>query len=463
MRWTLAMGGALSLLGAPSWASAQPFPYTAYVQSEHADIHSGPGPEYYATQRVERGAKVQVYRHYPGGWCAIRPPEGSFSWIASDQVRRVEDPTLGEVIAVEAVSYVGKESGDAHEVAHVRLASGELVEILGTKTLAEPSGSPEQTWYQIAAPAGEFRWIHTKHLARRRPRGSAPQVAATPSDSAQPASEVPTTDASRAALSTEPIGSGVWRASAEREEGGTDDESGATDQSPSTGRQPESPPPLGPNARDASSASDSQANAATPHAEQQTRPSNGLDERELAAINVELSRIVTRDPAIWQLDDLKSRVEVVIDTSRVASQRDRARQLLGQIGQFQDIKRRYNDLARAGQPLADAPPDQADPSDERPLGVAESGGSETGSADKVPYDGTGWLMRIITHRDGVPRYALTDRDGEILQFVTPAPGVNLRRFERQEIGVIGRRGYVSQLRRPHVLAERVVVLGRHRR
>jgi hypothetical protein len=72
-------------------------------------------------------------------------------------------------------------------------------------------------------------------------------------------------------------------------------------------------------------------------------------------------------------------------------------------------------------------------------------------------------MRIITHRDGVPRYALTDRDGHILQFVTPAPGVNLRRFERQEIGVIGRRGYVSQLRRPHLLAERVVVLGRHRR
>jgi hypothetical protein len=160
---------------------------------------------------------------------------------------------------------------------------------------------------------------------------------------------------------------------------------------------------------------------------------------------------------------MKSRVEAVIDTSRVASQRDRARQLLGQIGQFQDIKRRYDDLARAGQPLVPAPLDQADPYDERLQGVAELGGSETGPADRGPYDGTGWLMRIVTHRDGIPRYALTDRDGHILQFVTPAPGVNLRRFERQQIGVIGRRGYVSQLRRPHVLAERVVVLGRHRR
>jgi hypothetical protein len=163
---------------------------------------------------------------------------------------------------------------------------------------------------------------------------------------------------------------------------------------------------------------------------------------------------VAQDISRWDLDDLQSRVEAVIDTSGHVQQRERARRLLGVIVQFQDIQRRHQRLA--GDRLGTLGLARA--SGANPQGVASDGNDGTS-----PYDGTGWLMPVVTQRSGLPRYALTDRNGRILQFVTPSPGVNLHRFEREQIGIIGRRGYVPRLRTPHLMAERVVVLSRHRR
>jgi hypothetical protein len=164
--------------------------------------------------------------------------------------------------------------------------------------------------------------------------------------------------------------------------------------------------------------------------------------------------MVAQDISLWQLGDFQLRVEAVIDTSSDARQRDRARRLLGVIVQFQDIQRRHQRLA-------------AGPTSSLALVRGDSAGVSGASLEPTPgqspYDGTGWLMPVVTQRDGVPRYALTDRNGRILQFVTPSPGVNLRRFEREQIGIIGRRGYVPRLRTPHLMAERVVVLSRHQR
>ncbi|HKD38479.1 MAG TPA: SH3 domain-containing protein, partial [Pirellulales bacterium] len=55
------------------------FPYTAYANSDDVYIRSGPGKNYYPTDKLPRGEPVEVYRHDPGGWYAIRPPRNSFS------------------------------------------------------------------------------------------------------------------------------------------------------------------------------------------------------------------------------------------------------------------------------------------------------------------------------------------------------------------------------------------------
>ena len=58
------------------------FPYKATVASEDVYVRSGPGQNYYPTEKLKRGQQVEVYRHDPGGWCAIRPVEGSFTWVS---------------------------------------------------------------------------------------------------------------------------------------------------------------------------------------------------------------------------------------------------------------------------------------------------------------------------------------------------------------------------------------------
>ena len=51
----------------------QTFPYTAYVAVDDVYVRSGPGQNYYPTDKLKRGQEVEVYRHDPGGWCAVRP------------------------------------------------------------------------------------------------------------------------------------------------------------------------------------------------------------------------------------------------------------------------------------------------------------------------------------------------------------------------------------------------------
>ena len=107
-----------------------------------------------------RAAKpVEIYRHDPGGWYAIRPPRGSFSWVPA----RLLQPTTGHLATVNGdrvVSRVGSRFSDVRDVIQVRLDRGEEVEIIEIKTLM--TGGQSEQWCKIAPPAGEFRWVFGK-------------------------------------------------------------------------------------------------------------------------------------------------------------------------------------------------------------------------------------------------------------------------------------------------------------
>ena len=67
----------------PCSAGAAPaFPYKTFVAADDVYVRSGPGQNYYPTDKLKRGDEVEVYRHDPGGWCAIRPVPGSFAWVS---------------------------------------------------------------------------------------------------------------------------------------------------------------------------------------------------------------------------------------------------------------------------------------------------------------------------------------------------------------------------------------------
>ena len=75
-------------------AAGQTLPYEAYITADDVYVRSGPGENYYPTDKLKAGTEVEVYRHDPGGWYAIRPPKDSFSWVSGRHLR-VDGNNLG--------------------------------------------------------------------------------------------------------------------------------------------------------------------------------------------------------------------------------------------------------------------------------------------------------------------------------------------------------------------------------
>jgi hypothetical protein len=140
----------------------QKFPYKAFVAAEEVYVRSGPGHKHYPTDKLSKGLEVEVYRHTPGGWCAIKPLEGSFSWISS-RFAKIEEDNLAVVTEDNISARVGSNLSDDRDGIQVRLHKGEVVEVLETKKIGGGDG-PAQTWYKITPPAGEFRWISENDL-----------------------------------------------------------------------------------------------------------------------------------------------------------------------------------------------------------------------------------------------------------------------------------------------------------
>ena len=153
------------LAAAPSeQARAGEFPFEAYVATDQAEVASGPGRRFYVTDRLPRGATVQVHGEDAAGWLAIQPPEGSFSWILAEHVELMDDD-VGKVKS-PTESWIGTniERLTEHK-SQVMLKVGELVQVLEQRTTSASGGKP-QAWLKIAPPAGEFRYVFGRDVSR---------------------------------------------------------------------------------------------------------------------------------------------------------------------------------------------------------------------------------------------------------------------------------------------------------
>jgi len=163
MRWKLLPGifaAGVVCLGQLCQAQ-QSFPYKAYITADEVYVRSGPGQSYYPTDKLKRGQEVEVYRHDPGGWYAIRPVPNSFSWV-SGRYLDVREDGLAVVREENVAARVGSHLQQRRDVIQVRLRKGEVVEILGKEEI--PNGTGTTTWYKISPPAGEFRWVFGKYV-----------------------------------------------------------------------------------------------------------------------------------------------------------------------------------------------------------------------------------------------------------------------------------------------------------
>jgi len=131
------------------------------VAADVAIVRSGPSEDAYPTGSVGKNRYVEAYFRDADGWCAIRPPQGSFSWINAKFVRR-ENESTGRVVASNGKAVPARVGGATVEesaIVQVGLKNGRQIKILGETRLSDGS-----TWLKIAPPSGEFRWLRASDL-----------------------------------------------------------------------------------------------------------------------------------------------------------------------------------------------------------------------------------------------------------------------------------------------------------
>ena len=489
--------------------SAEPtrFPYEAIVDADEADVRSGPSRQYYPTMKLHRGDRVVVQRHDLGGWYAIAPPKGSFSWIRSEYVRKTA-PDRGVVTQDRIVIRVGSALADVRDVEQIRLSMGSNVTILGEETVQTEIGPTH--FYKIAPPEGEFRWIMGQHLI--------------------PADAIPT-----GTIPKDPFGPVAGQSS-----------SGA--RGAGSGQNPKAPELADESPfRTQNSLAGSNSSTSGSRTSQSSGQQNGLKERpvvrlspdagvvedvksemmairrnEMKEIDGRFRAMLEAEPDKWDLDRLAadySRLKNETESNALASELELR---FGAIEKYRKVRNEWQtfvslteETARrdaqllsmqqkpsisqsstmtAPDPTRTRPAPTATP---RPAGVpqvaertapagtrpgnsaglsapvpgrnpqgysAQSSSPQSGSAQSrsaqastqvsrsPQFDGAGIVQRSALSYPGAPRHVLLTPDGRVLAYLQPAPGVNLDAAIGRAMGLVGQRGH-----RPDLRADLIVV------
>lgn len=144
-----------------------PRPATAEVVAEALDVFDAPDEAAFPTGRVRRGDRVVIRAEEPGGWLAIEPPAGSFSWVDRDAI---EDEGSGRarVVVSRAAVRPGQHGARMPGAVGSRLEEGRIVDLRDRPPLTLRQGQTLRTWRAIAPPDDEVRFIRAEGVARNR-------------------------------------------------------------------------------------------------------------------------------------------------------------------------------------------------------------------------------------------------------------------------------------------------------
>ena len=183
--------------------------------------------------------------------------------------------------------------------------------------------------------------------------------------------------------------------------------------------------------------------------------------------------MVSGPQSTWNLAPLADRTRFLIEHGATAVERGEARLLMDRIEAFTDLARRSTELGitppvglQTGVAAGQAAPGNTSMAASiagsaarwaSPLGV---GGQavESASGSALRFDATGWIVQVRSSGRDMPTHALTNDAGTIIVYLSPAPGVNLGRYQGQAVGVYGLRGYLPQLKSNHIQVQRAVRL-----
>ena len=145
--------------GGTVFAEAQ-YPYVAQVIGDNVNIRAGAGVNHYRCGRISEPETV-IVEGEQFGFSKIRPPKGSFSWIAKQYVDKKDDSS-GEVIGDRVRVWAG-----SPYVAAIHSSSSQVELNRGEKVVF--AGKDEGDYYKISPPEGAYLWINSGYLKKLGP------------------------------------------------------------------------------------------------------------------------------------------------------------------------------------------------------------------------------------------------------------------------------------------------------
>jgi hypothetical protein len=188
MRRMPVAGGLALVLALGGGAAAEPVPYTAPVTAGEVEVRAGPStdPKFYPTNRLPRGASVQVLKERADGWLEIRPPDGSFSWINTRYVSQMVPTMPNNFVVVtqtgeKAPVLVGTELGEGKPtvVGSMLERSTQVRRYLKAGVPGASMSDADGTWMPIEPPPAEVRYLRAEAVQKAAP--APPAVASLPS------------------------------------------------------------------------------------------------------------------------------------------------------------------------------------------------------------------------------------------------------------------------------------------
>ncbi len=167
MRHVPVWGAAVLALFLHSPVQAQVGRDIRFVTVDQVEVRSGPSDadEFYVTNRLQRGQPVEVVAEMPGGWLAIKPPEGSFSYINTRFLRHIVSDMPTHVVTLDGVKvpvFIGSEVVNRRPtVVGAWLEPGAQVISKG-RPVADEDGS----WMPIEPPSRERRYVRASAVEK---------------------------------------------------------------------------------------------------------------------------------------------------------------------------------------------------------------------------------------------------------------------------------------------------------
>lgn len=379
----------LAASAAVSTAEPLPEPYTLWIGAQGAQVYSGPGNDYYATQQLSPGSKCEVYEELRDGWLAIRPPEGSYSLVLRSALEMQQNDTA-RITRDRTPSRVGSVLADNYSSVHVRLDQDEIVQVI------DFTSTSSSQWVAIAPPPGEFRWIRLKDTAPTP--GVMPVVTKT--------------------------GDSDWRGIVKMAgDAASDTQQGDDEELVRVVGHDE------PRSKSDSEPGDA-AEATTPD----SRPAaTDAFADQLNQLEVEVARRLAGPVNLWVFEDLEKRAAQLMSQASSQPAQQAVSSLAVRLDRFAAVGERYRQN-QSSQTNSDS-------------GIARiANDAADQNAALAGYDAVGVLRPVVSKHGNAPPYALVDDSGNIVTFVTPSPTLNLQQHLGQRVGVSGTRGFIPEYR-----------------